>query len=113
VGLLERERSVDHHEHDDCAGGDVDDGRRVVDERRCGTRRPGTRKTIFAANCASCHGATGTEGGVGPSLKNEKSRRTTIRRSRGSTIDAADAEAVAVAAQRQRRANVAAYVQSL
>jgi mono/diheme cytochrome c family protein len=32
-------------------------------------------KTIFAANCASCHGASGTEGGVGPSLKNEKSRK--------------------------------------
>ncbi|MBV8748119.1 MAG: cytochrome c, partial [Candidatus Eremiobacteraeota bacterium] len=32
-------------------------------------------KTIFSANCASCHGATGTEGGVGPSLKNEKSRK--------------------------------------
>ncbi|MEA2689375.1 MAG: hypothetical protein QOD51_1982, partial [Candidatus Eremiobacteraeota bacterium] len=32
-------------------------------------------KTIFAANCTSCHGATGTEGGVGPSLKNEKSRK--------------------------------------
>jgi mono/diheme cytochrome c family protein len=32
-------------------------------------------KTLFAANCASCHGATGTEGGVGPSLKNEKSRK--------------------------------------
>jgi mono/diheme cytochrome c family protein len=32
-------------------------------------------KSIFAANCASCHGASGTEGGVGPSLKNEKSRK--------------------------------------
>lgn len=32
-------------------------------------------KQIFAANCASCHGATGTEGGVGPSLKAEKSRK--------------------------------------
>ena len=32
-------------------------------------------KSIFATNCASCHGATGTEGGVGPSLKNEKSRK--------------------------------------
>ena len=32
-------------------------------------------KTIYTANCASCHGATGTEGGVGPSLKNEKSRK--------------------------------------
>ncbi len=33
-------------------------------------------KTIFAANCATCHGPTGTEGGIGPSLKNEKSRKT-------------------------------------
>ena len=32
-------------------------------------------KAIFSANCATCHGATGTEGGVGPSLKNEKSRK--------------------------------------
>lgn len=32
-------------------------------------------KTIFTNNCSSCHGATGTEGGVGPSLKNEKSRK--------------------------------------
>jgi mono/diheme cytochrome c family protein len=30
-------------------------------------------KTIFAKNCAQCHG---TEGGVGPLLKNEKSRKT-------------------------------------
>jgi len=34
-------------------------------------------KEIFTANCTSCHGATGTEGGVGPSLKNEKSRKNT------------------------------------
>ncbi|MBC5810418.1 MAG: cytochrome c [Candidatus Eremiobacteraeota bacterium] len=26
---------------------------------------------VFAANCASCHGATGREGGVGPSLTHE------------------------------------------
>ncbi len=32
-------------------------------------------KQIFTTNCASCHGATGTEGGVGPSLKSEKSRK--------------------------------------
>jgi mono/diheme cytochrome c family protein len=32
-------------------------------------------KQIFSANCAQCHGATGTEGGVGPSLKNETSRK--------------------------------------
>jgi mono/diheme cytochrome c family protein len=30
--------------------------------------------TVFAANCASCHGAAG-QGGFGPSLKNEKSRK--------------------------------------
>ena len=36
---------------------------------------PAKGKQVFAANCASCHGATGTEGGVGPSLKNEKSRK--------------------------------------
>ena len=32
-------------------------------------------KAIFSANCASCHGATGHEGGVGPSLTNEKSKK--------------------------------------
>jgi len=32
-------------------------------------------KQIFTQNCASCHGATGREGSVGPSLKNEKSRK--------------------------------------
>ena len=32
-------------------------------------------KTIFTNNCSNCHGATGHEGGVGPSLTNEKSRK--------------------------------------
>src|SRR5665213_2942403 len=32
-------------------------------------------KTLYGANCASCHGATGSEGGVGPSLKGEKSKK--------------------------------------
>ena len=32
-------------------------------------------KQIFTQNCATCHGATGTEGGVGPSLRNEKTRK--------------------------------------
>jgi mono/diheme cytochrome c family protein len=35
----------------------------------------GHGKTIFGARCASCHGASGTEGGIGPSLRNEKSRK--------------------------------------
>lgn len=33
-------------------------------------------KQIFGANCAQCHGATGVEGGIGPSLADEKSRKT-------------------------------------
>src|SRR5579872_3267237 len=32
-------------------------------------------KKIFSANCSACHGATGAEGGVGPSLKNETKRK--------------------------------------
>jgi mono/diheme cytochrome c family protein len=32
-------------------------------------------KAIFGANCAVCHGPTGNEGGVGPSLKGEKNRK--------------------------------------
>ena len=30
--------------------------------------------SIFTANCASCHGSTGREGGVGPSLTHENRR---------------------------------------
>jgi mono/diheme cytochrome c family protein len=33
-------------------------------------------KTIFAANCVRCHGA---EGGIGPALKNEKSRKNYVQ----------------------------------
>ena len=32
-------------------------------------------KSIYTQNCAGCHGATGKEVGVGPSLANEKSRK--------------------------------------
>ena len=32
-------------------------------------------KEIFSQNCSSCHGADGTQGGVGPSLKGEKTRK--------------------------------------
>jgi len=31
-------------------------------------------RTVFATNCATCHGATGEEGGVGPSLRGENVR---------------------------------------
>jgi len=30
---------------------------------------------IFRADCAACHGAIGTEGGVGPSLRGERARK--------------------------------------
>ena len=35
---------------------------------------PARGRTIFLQNCAMCHGAAAT-GGVGPALKNEKSRK--------------------------------------
>ena len=38
-------------------------------------RQPAAGKKLYAANCAACHGATGTEGGVGPSLKGEKAKK--------------------------------------
>jgi mono/diheme cytochrome c family protein len=32
-------------------------------------------RTIYTASCAACHGPTGIEGGVGPSLRGERSRK--------------------------------------
>ena len=32
-------------------------------------------EAIFGQNCSSCHGAGGAGGGIGPSLKGEKSRK--------------------------------------
>jgi mono/diheme cytochrome c family protein len=74
----------------------------------------GAGRALFAANCAACHGATGVEGGVGPSLKNERLRNN-------------DAQAIAVIEDPQPPmpklypapltqtdvANLAAYVESL
>ena len=39
-----------------------------------GVGDPERGKTTFVANCAVCHGVTGTEGGVGPSLRDERRR---------------------------------------
>jgi mono/diheme cytochrome c family protein len=36
---------------------------------------PDRGRQIFSQNCSSCHGATGTEGGVGPSLRHERIRK--------------------------------------
>ena len=32
-------------------------------------------QAVFSANCASCHGAAGAGGGIGPTLKGEKTRK--------------------------------------
>jgi mono/diheme cytochrome c family protein len=32
-------------------------------------------RLVFTTNCATCHGATGLEGGVGPSLRDERERK--------------------------------------
>lgn len=37
-----------------------------------GDKKAGAR--LFAANCASCHGAQGAGGGIGPSLRDESRR---------------------------------------
>ncbi len=34
---------------------------------------------VFRANCSRCHGVTGTEGGVGPSLAHESSRKNYLQ----------------------------------
>lgn len=36
---------------------------------------PNRGKQLFAANCSQCHGATGVEGGIGPSLHGERTRK--------------------------------------
>jgi len=36
---------------------------------------PERGRYVFSANCARCHGATGAEGDVGPSLRDEKDRK--------------------------------------
>jgi mono/diheme cytochrome c family protein len=38
---------------------------------------PAHGAAIFGANCASCHGANGVGGGIGPALKGEKVRKNT------------------------------------
>jgi mono/diheme cytochrome c family protein len=36
---------------------------------------PRRGQQLFSANCSTCHGKTGREGGIGPSLTDEKSRK--------------------------------------
>jgi mono/diheme cytochrome c family protein len=37
---------------------------------------PHRGRAVFVKNCAVCHGATGEQGGLGPSLRGESSRQT-------------------------------------
>ncbi len=46
----------------------------AAEEASLGAGDPAHGQAIFTQNCSSCHGAKG-EGGVGPSLKGEKSRK--------------------------------------
>jgi mono/diheme cytochrome c family protein len=36
-------------------------------------------RAIYVQRCAACHGATGAEGGVGPSLQHERARKTVAK----------------------------------
>jgi mono/diheme cytochrome c family protein len=54
------------------AGGDAPGDRALAASAPAGNLAHG--KSLFAANCSSCHGATG-RGGLGPSLIGEKSRK--------------------------------------
>src|SRR5579875_3193731 len=60
-------------------------------------------KKIFQANCSACHGATGAEGGVGPSLKNETKRKNYQQIVAWIKNTAADAEALSLAVVGDRR----------
>jgi mono/diheme cytochrome c family protein len=71
-------------------------------------------RTIFGNNCSMCHGSTGEEGGVGPSLRGESSRK-----SPGATVawienpDPPMPKLYPAPLSRQDVSDVAAYVQTL
>ena len=41
-----------------------------------GAPDPNHGRAIFASNCQSCHGVAGAGGGIGPSLRDERSRKS-------------------------------------
>jgi mono/diheme cytochrome c family protein len=50
----------------------------ITDSSDSGLKPKGDAKhgeAIFSQNCSSCHGAAGAGGGIGPTLKGEKSRK--------------------------------------
>jgi len=71
-------------------------------------------RTIFGNNCSMCHGSTGEEGGVGPSLRGESRRK-----SPGATVawienpDPPMPKLYPAPLSRQDVSDVAAYVQTL
>ncbi|GAC1299722.1 MAG: hypothetical protein NVSMB19_04640 [Vulcanimicrobiaceae bacterium] len=52
-------------------------GLRPVAGEKVAAGDPKHGMAIFGQNCSSCHGAAGAGGGIGPSLKGEKSRKDT------------------------------------
>jgi mono/diheme cytochrome c family protein len=54
-----------------------DTGLKPVEGAKAAAGDPKHGEAIFSQNCSSCHGAAGAGGGIGPSLKGEKSRKNT------------------------------------
>jgi mono/diheme cytochrome c family protein len=52
-----------------------DTGLKPVDGAKVAMGDPKHGEGIFGQNCSSCHGAAGAGGGIGPTLKGEKSRK--------------------------------------
>ncbi|MBV8602513.1 MAG: cytochrome c [Candidatus Eremiobacteraeota bacterium] len=71
-------------------------------------------RELYAARCASCHGPTGVEGGIGPSLRGEMKRRTrtAIAAAIENPVPPMPKLAPAVLTRRDV-ADVAAYVETL
>jgi len=47
----------------------------VEDSKSSAMGDPKHGEAIFSQNCSSCHGAAGAGGGIGPTLKGEKTRK--------------------------------------
>ncbi len=52
-----------------------DSGLKPVSSMKVAMGDPKHGAAIFGQNCSSCHGAAGAGGGIGPTLKGEKSRK--------------------------------------
>ena len=53
-------------------------GLKPVEGAKVAAGDPQHGMAIFGQNCSSCHGAAGAGGGIGPTLKGEKTRKDTV-----------------------------------